>query len=280
MSPNTAASTPAQQSLPELDSAKAQHVTVAGHDLAIYIESRPLIEAMVDDIRRARTRVWVESYIFLDDTAGHAVAAALQERARAGLDVRVMVDAIGSQTTPWSFFRELERAGARVHIFHSLWEALWSLSAFRIVNRRNHRKLMVIDDTVAYFGGMNLADPVHVSVTERIGGLPVSAGWRDVHIRLIGPQQAEVAESFERSWRFAHKEEIKRRTRAYRLGMLAPGVESIQCVPIAAVCSSASSSRGRATCRLCNAPRVGSTQSSSAGAFIFMNGSLTCCTAK
>src|SRR5438034_562064 len=118
-----------------------QPVWVAGHEISIYVESRPLIESMVKDIGSAQKRVWVESYIFLDDRAGRAVAEALKERARSGLDVRVIADAIGSQTTPWSFFREMEKAGARVHIFHSFWEALWSLSAFRIINRRNHRKL-------------------------------------------------------------------------------------------------------------------------------------------
>jgi len=215
-------------SLTDIDPSQPQVVSVAGHELRIYAESRPLIEAMVEDIRAARTRVWVESYIFLDDRAGQAVADALMERARAGLDVRVMADAIGSQTTPWPFFRELEEAGALVHIFHSFWEALWSLSAFRILNRRNHRKLVVIDETVAYFGGMNLADPVHVSDFDAADRAPVSAGWRDVHIRLAGPQQAEVAESFERSWRLAHGEEIKRRSRAYRKGLLAHGEESIQ----------------------------------------------------
>jgi cardiolipin synthase len=205
-----------------------QRVAVAGHELSIYVESPPLIESIVNDIRSARTRVWVESYIFLDDRAGQAVAEALMERAQAGVDVRVIADAVGSQTAPWPFFRELEEAGVRVHIFHSFWEALWSLSAFRIINRRNHRKLVVIDDSVAYFGGMNLADTFQATDVEPPEGRPASSGWRDVHIRLTGPQQAEVAESFERSWRLAHKEEIQRRTRAYRLGKLAPGEESIQ----------------------------------------------------
>jgi cardiolipin synthase len=217
-----------QEMLPEIDPAQPQRVSVACHELSIFIESRPLVEAMVEDIRVARSRVWLESYILLNDAAGQAIAGALEERARAGLDVRVMVDAIGSQTTPWSFFRSLERAGVRVHIFHSFWEVLWSLSWLRMINRRNHRKLLVIDDTIAYFGGMNIAEPVHVTASEKPAKMPASSGWRDVHVRLTGPQQSEIAESYERSWRLAHGEEIKRRTRAYRLGVLAPGAESIQ----------------------------------------------------
>src|SRR5439155_2164164 len=97
-------------------------VSVAGHELTIFVETRPMIAALVRDIRSAQKRVWVESYIFLNDVAGRTVAEALEERARAGLDVRVLYDAIGSQTTPAAFFRYLEEAGVQVHCFHSIWE--------------------------------------------------------------------------------------------------------------------------------------------------------------
>jgi cardiolipin synthase len=216
-----------QQTIAKLP-VESWHVAVAGHDLTIFVESRPLIAAMLDDIRAAQTRVWVESYIFLNDAAGQAIAAALRDRARAGLDVRVLYDAIGSSTTPTAFFQEMERAGVQVHAFHSLWEALWSFSLFRIINRRDHRKLLVIDNRVAYFGGMNLADPSGPALAEQAEQLPASAGWRDVHVRLSGPQQAEVAESFERSWRRAHRLPIERRSPSYRQAFLAAGEESIQ----------------------------------------------------
>ena len=95
------------------------------------------------------------------------MAAALQERARAGVDVRVLYDAVGSQATPGSFFRDLERAGANVHEFHSFWEALWKFSFLRILNRRDHRKLLVVDDRVAYFGGMNVVDASSARTVEQ-----------------------------------------------------------------------------------------------------------------
>src|SRR5438132_14313610 len=131
---------------------------VAENELAIFVESAPLIAAMLDDIRTAHVRVWLESYIFYDDAAGRAVADALRERARAGLDVRVIYDTIGSLSTSAGFFRDLEQAGVHVHAFHSLGEAFRRIAPLRILNRRNHRKLLVIDDRVAYFGGMNLVD--------------------------------------------------------------------------------------------------------------------------
>jgi cardiolipin synthase len=183
---------------------------------------------MVRDIQGARTRVWLETYIFHNDDCGQAVAAALAERARAGVEVRVLYDAIGSQWTPGSFFRTLEQAGASVHAFHSLWEALWKFSFLRILNRRDHRKLLVIDERVAYFGGMNVVNTASAPAMQRVEHLPSSAGWRDVHVRLDGPHQRGVANSFDRSWRQAHGETIPRRPAAYRRALLARAAESIQ----------------------------------------------------
>ncbi|HEV3136751.1 MAG TPA: hypothetical protein VGZ26_02585, partial [Pirellulales bacterium] len=71
-------------------------VKVAAHELTLFEESPSLIAAMVEDIQAAKSRVWMESYIFAGDSAGQAVAAALADRAKEGLDVRLMVDAWGS----------------------------------------------------------------------------------------------------------------------------------------------------------------------------------------
>jgi cardiolipin synthase len=152
----------------------------------------------------------------------------LMERARAGVDVRLLYDAIGSQTTPASFFARLQRAGVQVHVFHSLWEAFWHFSPLRVLNRRDHRKLLVIDDRVAYFGGMNIVDVSSAVAVARAEHLPMSAGWRDVHVRLDGPQQGAIAESFDRSWRRARGELVSRQPRDDRPAQLTGDGESIQ----------------------------------------------------
>jgi cardiolipin synthase len=208
--------------------AESWHVQVAGHELRIFVESMPLIRAMVEDIRAAKERVWLEAYIFLDDAAGREVAEALKDRATAGLDVRVLYDALGSVTTAGAFFRDLEQAGVKVHAFHSLWEAFRRSKVLRILNRRNHRKLLIVDDTAAYFGGMNVVDQSSMRTIEHAERVPTSAGWRDVHVRLAGPQLGEVAESFDRSWRRAHGHRVSRRPLAYRQAQLVEGSETIQ----------------------------------------------------
>jgi cardiolipin synthase A/B len=224
----TAGLGPAAEAAPPPPTSGPVAVAVAGNDLTVFVESEPLIESMVRDIHSATTRVWLEAYIFYHDEAGRAVAAALEDRARAGVEVRVLYDAVGSQATHSSFFRDLERAGVNVHAFHSVWEALWRFSFLRVLNRRDHRKLLVIDDRVAYFGGMNVVHAASEPAVRRAEHLPSSSGWRDVHVRLEGPKQREVAVSFDRSWRRAHGEKITRRPRPYRLALLAGGAESIQ----------------------------------------------------
>ena len=138
--------------------ADAAPIPVAGNQLTLFVESGPMLGAMAADIRQAKTRVWVESYIFAGDAPGREIADALGERARAGLDVRLLYDALGSQGTPPAIFAQLAAAGVRVHAFHSLWYALRNWSFFEILNRRDHRKLLVVDDRVAYFGGMNITE--------------------------------------------------------------------------------------------------------------------------
>jgi cardiolipin synthase len=194
-----------QETLAAADFAPRDGLRVAGHELRLFEESPPLIAAMVRDIRAATRRVWLEAYIVSDDRAGQAIAAALEDRAGAGLDVRLMYDAVGSFSTPTEFFADLEAAGVKVHCYHSFARTFWTPRFFQLFNRRNHRKLLVADD-VAYFGGMNIVDQsaIHSVEDAKALSLPSSAGWRDVHVRMTGPKVWEVAGAFERLWQRVH----------------------------------------------------------------------------
>jgi cardiolipin synthase len=217
------ASVPAQ-SEPEVP----RRVEVAGHQLSVYVAFGTLLADLLRDLAGARRRIWIEMYLFAGDAAGQAIGALLEKKVAEGVDVRVLYDAVGSQWTPTAFFAGLANAGVKVHAYHSIAEALHELKPFSVINRRDHRKLVVIDESVGYFGGMNLinnatADNVHQAKAL----LPISAGWRDVHVRLEGPQQMELAESFARSWSKVHGEKVARRSRAYRRAALASGEEII-----------------------------------------------------
>lgn len=174
---------------------------VAGQRLTLFFNTESQLDLMLHDIRSASRRVWLETYIFLDDRVGRLIAEALKERALAGVDVRVHYDAVGCLVSPSRLFTDLATAGVKLHCFHSAWECLRRFTFFRTYNRRNHRKLLIIDDQAAYFGGMNIADhscelPRH-SETRSAAAI----GWRDLHVRLEGPLQAEIAKSFVASWK-------------------------------------------------------------------------------
>ena len=185
----------------------ANSLVVADQELILFENSHSLIQSMVRDLQQAQKRIWLECYMIVDDAAGQALAEVIRERAAQGVEVRVLYDAVGSLTTPNEFFHSLEIAGAQVHAYHSLWESLWRFSFFRIFNRRDHRKLLAIDDQICYFGGMNIVDLSGLNTLQDVKNmhLPMSAGWRDVHVRLVGSKQKEVAQVMDRLWRHVHR---------------------------------------------------------------------------
>ena len=161
----------------------------ASAGLPLYVEGDDLYEAMLASIAGARREAWLESYIFADDAIGRRFATALGERARAGVDVRVHIDAAGSLF--WAsrrLARELVLAGAQVRWFHR-----WSWRDPLRYNRRNHRKLLVVDGAEAYIGGFN----IHVQNSRAHYG---EQRWRDTHVRLTGAAARQAAGLFEAFW--------------------------------------------------------------------------------
>ncbi len=183
---------------------------VAGQELRLFEHSPPMIEAMLADIRAARERVWMETYIFADDDAGRAIVTALAERAAAGVDVRLMYDALGSYATSTNLFAPLIAAGGLVHSYHTLAYALGRFALFQIFNRRNHRKLLVVDEQISYFGGMNIVDQsgIRTVADAKAQNMPKSGGWRDLHLRMAGDKTAEVAAAMDRLWETVHDRKI------------------------------------------------------------------------
>nr|WP_301289454.1 cardiolipin synthase B [Natronocella acetinitrilica] len=145
---------------------------------------------MLAAIADARERVWMESYIFSADRIGRRFAAALARAARRGLDVRLHIDAAGSLfLAPARFLDILRRAGVQVREFHRWsWRDPWRY------NRRNHCKLLLIDQQTVFLGGFN----IHEENSLHYHG---AARWRDTHIRLDDRQMADQAgELFDVFW--------------------------------------------------------------------------------
>ena len=156
------------------------------HSLQVLREGRELYEPQLAAIRAAKHSVHLEAYIFYAGRTADAVLAALCERARSGVSVRVIIDAVGSYRTPQARFAALIAAGGRVHRYHPLhWHML------RRWNSRTHRNLLVLDGQVAFMGGAGIAD--HWS-------REVPPPWRDCVVRVTGPIVSGLQSVFAENW--------------------------------------------------------------------------------
>lgn len=149
--------------------------------------------AMLNAIAGAKRTIALETYILRDDTMGLRFLHALVERAEAGVEVLLMYDYWGSSLSEESVAK-LREAGVKTLVFHPLrWTG--SLGRFLVhFSRRNHRKALVVDGDVGFTGGLNVSDD-YAAVED--GG----KGWRDTHVRIVGPAAAELEQLFLKTWR-------------------------------------------------------------------------------
>jgi len=162
---------------------------IPGNALRHLPDSAAALDAMLALIASARRTVHFENYIIRGDRTGRRFAAALAERARAGVRVRVLYDAFGSLGTRRRFWRELRRAGADVRAFRPLWTS----GPFELLSR-DHRKLLVADGGEAMLGGLCIGDEWAGDPAR--GRMP----WRDTMVSVRGPAVAALDRTFARVW--------------------------------------------------------------------------------
>jgi cardiolipin synthase len=147
-----------------------------------------IFPAMLAAIRGAQHSINFESYIYWSGNVGRQFAQALEERARAGVPVNVLIDWAGSQQLDDELVEEMKSAGVEVRFYHPLrWYNLARM------NNRTHRKLLVVDGRIGFTGGVGIADPWD-------GNAQDSEHWRDSHYRLEGPAVAQMQAAFLDNW--------------------------------------------------------------------------------
>jgi cardiolipin synthase A/B len=163
-----------------------------GHRVEVLVDGAQAYPAMIAAILSAQREVLLETYIFESDASGRRFHHALCARALAGLDVRVVVDGAGSWGLSGEDRRALLDAGVHLATFHPVrpWRRRWGWSV------RDHRKLLVIDERVAFTGGLNIGDDY---APKHWGG----KGWHDVHARVEGPVVHDLRRYFFDSWAYS-----------------------------------------------------------------------------
>jgi cardiolipin synthase len=157
----------------------------------LLIDGARTYDALCAAIAAARHHVHLEYYIFVPDAVGERVMDALVERARAGVQVRLLVDAVGSGRLRLRHRARLRAAGVQVARFHRL--HLWTVKP--LINFRTHRKIVVVDGVVGFTGGIN----VTVDHDERLN----PRAFRDTHVRLEGLAVRWLQIIFLEDWEYA-----------------------------------------------------------------------------
>ena len=167
---------------------------IGGNSVKLFHEGRSAFEQIIKDLESAREFIHLEYFIFRADKLGKRTAEILIRKAQAGIDVRVIYDAVGSWGIPKRFVRELRAGGVQIYPFQKV---IFPYLSSRL-NYRNHRKILVIDGEIAHMGGMNIAD-------KYIDGAPELGAWHDTQIRINGPAVSALHLVFLTDWAFVSR---------------------------------------------------------------------------
>jgi cardiolipin synthase len=159
-----------------------------GNQVEVLLNGDQIFAAMLRDIRQARRTINFETYIYWSESIGREFSDALAERARAGVKVNVLLDFIGSIKMEQAAMDQMRAAGVELHRYHKpVW---WKLAR---LNNRTHRKLLIVDGTVGFTGGVGIADKWR-------GNAQDADHWRDTHFRVEGPVVGQMQAVFNDNW--------------------------------------------------------------------------------
>jgi len=163
-------------------------VILPGNSFEVYVNGDEIFPPMLAAIAGARRSISFETYIYWSGQVGKDFADALAERARAGVKVRVLLDWLGSSKMDKAYLATMEQAGVEIRKFH---EPRWY--NLNKLNNRTHRKLLVIDGTTGFTGGVGVAE-------EWTGHAQDPDHWRDSHFSATGPVVAQMQAVFADNW--------------------------------------------------------------------------------
>ncbi|AIQ13029.1 cardiolipin synthase [Paenibacillus durus] len=161
----------------------------ACNETAVIVEGKKAFEAMMDAIAASEHHIHVEFYIIRDDRLGIRFEQLLTRKAQAGVKVRFIYDGIGSRRLGKAYLKRLRDAGVETGCFFPLLTSFFN----KRLNYRNHRKIVVVDGKIGFFGGLNIGD-------EYLGEDPKFGYWRDTHFSIKGDAVLWVQYTFLTDW--------------------------------------------------------------------------------
>jgi len=159
-----------------------------GNDIELLINGDEIFPALIETMRGAQKTLNFLSYLYWTGEIGSRISAVLCERAQAGVEVNVLLDAVGSAKMDRSLISDMDKAGVTFAYFRPP-----KPYAMRRLNNRTHRKLLIADGTVGMTGGVGIAD-------QWTGNAQDPDHWRDTHVRVRGPIVRGLQGAFAENW--------------------------------------------------------------------------------
>jgi cardiolipin synthase len=206
------------QSMIHMNQTYAGSFLTQDNRISIITDGVHMLDSLLNDIAEAKASVNVEYYIIKNDDAGRSLISALTKKAREGLEVRLLIDAMGGRQFSDRHLADFGAAGGRFAFFFPPKFKIFNMK----LNYRNHRKLVVIDGRIGYLGGFNIGN-------EYLGRVKKFGYWRDTHLRITGSAVHDMNARFILDWRFASKESLLI-DRAYYGETVGPGRTAMQIV--------------------------------------------------
>ena len=175
----------------------ADAVLYGDNDVDIFVDGNDKFDALMEDMKKAQHFIHMEYYIIKNDVLFQRMKEILIERAKAGVEIRILYDALGSRSAGKRCFKKLQAYGIKTAEFFPAILGRFQMRA----NYRNHRKIVVIDNKVAYVGGFNIGKE-YIDLDRKFGH------WRDTHLRVVGSSILSLHLRFLLDWNYASRENI------------------------------------------------------------------------
>ncbi|KPV40849.1 cardiolipin synthase [Alicyclobacillus ferrooxydans] len=183
--------------LMEMNLLSSNALVSTDNEIEVFHDGNEKFASLFRDIARARRDINLEYYIIQPDSLAERLRDELIKKAKEGVKVRILFDEVGSRKLHRSFFKELLTYGGEVEVFFPSFLKMVNLR----INNRNHRKLCIIDDEIAYIGGFNIGNE-YLGLSKKFGY------WRDNHLRLRGGAVHDIQGRFFLDWNQATNQNL------------------------------------------------------------------------
>ncbi len=181
---------------------------VSGNKVTLLVDGPATYTSMLKAINDAKHNINLETFIYEDDEMGQRFAEAFLRKRVEGVQVNIIYDSVGSKNTPTAFFQRLRDNGINVIEFNPV-NAIQALEGESKFTQRDHRKILVVDGSIAFTGGVNISHVYSGSPSgmsgkheqEELKTEGVGETWRDTHVRIEGPAVSEFQQLFLETWK-------------------------------------------------------------------------------